>query len=114
MSLAQIAGTVATVGIVGALANEVIGSDRKPPAPDGQADQRSTSFSKGVVGMGVGIVAGVPLMMAFTDAMKGPSAAPAPATPQLAATNTGPALQTPGLNPFANGPSFPAPGGMMG
>ncbi|MCB9979082.1 MAG: hypothetical protein H6862_05720 [Rhodospirillales bacterium] len=113
MSLAQVAGTVATAGIVGALANEVMGNDRKPPAPDGQADQRSTSFSKGV-GMGFGIVAGVSLMGAFTDAMKGPSAAPAPATPQLAATNTGPALQTPGLNPFANGPSFPAPGGMIG
>ncbi len=109
MSVAQLAGTIGSGLVVGALLNEVTRDEpkQKPNQGPDTASERSTSFCKNAATGFVGIVAGVSLMGAFGDALQKPFAPPAPAplapTPQVAATTGTP---TPGLNPFLNGPSF--------
>lgn len=118
MSVGQVVGGLATLGIVGGLLNEVMGDDKpKQPQPQDKPDApRSTSFCK-TVGVGLGLAAGVSLMGAFNDALQKPFTAPAltsiaPQT-QLAAGVSGPGLTPPNLNnPFANGPTFTP--GIMG
>lgn len=112
MSVGQLVGGVATLGIVGGLLNEVTGYDkpRQPDAQDKPETPRSTSYCKTVLGTAAGIVAGLSLMDAFDDArdreISGPALASPTAQPQIAATPTVATPINPALNPFLSGPTF--------
>lgn len=112
MNFSGVVGTVATLSLVGALANEIVGDNRTPPTPELQRRSAAAQYEPngGLVNTAGRLMLAGALVTGFNGLASG-------AVPATTAPSSAPSLQqttpTAGLNIQPMAPTL-TPGGMMG